>query len=328
VKRETFLLLAALIAAPAIAQIKYVAVVETELDAQSAASASLSKADVREITAVLRNEARNTLPSGKYKIMTTESVIAQGGAILEECSEENCVVSLGTKIGADYIVRGIISGFGTKLTLTIEAYETEDGTLVGSARAVSESPEELLEKAAEICGDMYKKTFVGETAAAERKARARGGGAGYESAPERRGAKNGITLGCVYGDAAALHTGFAQTRLIFGETASFVWEAGIWVGKYYNNDDGGPYDGYEEGWFMGMNVPFLFQVDVSVFSLETGVQLDMLQKFGSYEALVFNAGLVAGGGLSFGKNRAWRCFYRFNSGIGYYSQMIGIRRLF
>ncbi|MDR2592541.1 MAG: hypothetical protein LBC59_07025 [Chitinispirillales bacterium] len=324
-KRQTFLLLAALIAVSAAAQTKYVAVVETELDAQSNASANLSKADVREITAVLRNEARNILPSGKYKIMTTESVIAQGGAKLEDCAEENCVVSLGTKIGADYIVRGIISSFGTKLSLTIETYETEDGTLVGSARAVSERPEELLEKAAEICGDMYK-TFVGETAA-ERKAPVPSGGTGHEPAPGRRKAKNGVTLGCVYGDAVALHAGFAQTRPIVGETASFVWEAGMWIGEYYNNDRG-PYAGYEDGWFIGMNVPLLFQVDVSVFSLETGVQLDMLQKFGSYEALVFNAGFVAGGGLSFGENRAWRCFYRFNSGTGYYSQMIGIRRSF
>jgi len=79
---------------------------------------------------------------------------------------------------------------------------------------------------------------------------------------------------------------------------------------------------------MGMDVPILLQVDVSVFSLETGLQLDMLQKFGDYEALLFNAGFAAGGGVSFDKKRSWRCFYRFNYGTGYYSHMAGVRKSF
>ncbi|GBU20542.1 hypothetical protein R80B4_00420 [Fibrobacteres bacterium R8-0-B4] len=150
-------------AGTAAAQIRYVAVVETEVNAQSGAAAKLNRAEVQEITAVLRNEARNTLPSGKYKIMTAESVIAQGGAVLEECSEENCVITLGAKIGADYIVRGTLSKFGTKLTLSIVMYETEDGTLVASARVSADKAEELLEKTVTDCRAMYK-TFLSEQA--------------------------------------------------------------------------------------------------------------------------------------------------------------------
>jgi uncharacterized protein (TIGR02145 family) len=159
VRRLTFLIIATFFAATpaAYAQIKYVAVVETEMDAQSGAAAKLNKAEVRQITTVLRNEARNTLSPNKYKIMTSETVQAQGSATLEECADENCVITLGSKIGADYIVRGIISKFGTKLTLSVEMYETEDGTLVGSARVSSEKAEELLEKAVTACGEMYKK---------------------------------------------------------------------------------------------------------------------------------------------------------------------------
>jgi len=149
------------------AQVKYVAVVETEVDAQSGAAAKLNKAEVRQITTVLRNEARNNLPSGKYKIMTAETVIAQGSAKLEECAEENCVIALGSKIGADFIVRGIVSKFGTKLTLSIEMYETEDGTLVGSARVSSEKAENLLEKTVVECGRVYK-TFVNDMGGAQK----------------------------------------------------------------------------------------------------------------------------------------------------------------
>jgi len=150
------------------AGVKYVAVVETEVNAASGASAKINKAEVQEVTTVLRNEARNILPPDKYKIMTSETVIAQGGAVLEECAEENCVITLGSKIGADYIVRGSVSKVGTKLTLSIVVYETEDGTLVASSRVSSEKVEELLDKTVTACGEMYRK-FDSETVAAEKR---------------------------------------------------------------------------------------------------------------------------------------------------------------
>ena len=161
-KRQTFFLLAALFAAmtasAALAQIKYVAVIETELDATSGAADDLSAAEVRQITAELRREAVENLPRARYNIMTSETVQAQGGAVLEECADENCVIILGSKIGADYIVRGIVSKFKTKLTLSIEMYETENGTLVASSDPVrSENAAELLERSAAACANMYKK---------------------------------------------------------------------------------------------------------------------------------------------------------------------------
>ncbi|MDR2693979.1 MAG: InlB B-repeat-containing protein [Chitinispirillales bacterium] len=155
------ILFTALFAAlPAAYAVKYVAVVEVEIDARSGASDDLSAAEAQEITAELRREAVRNLPQDKYNIMTSETVQAQGGAVLEECAEENCVITLGSKIGADYIVRGIVRKFKTRLTLSVEMYETEDGTLVASSDPVrSENAAELLEKAAVACADMYK-TFV------------------------------------------------------------------------------------------------------------------------------------------------------------------------
>ncbi len=92
--------------------------------------------------------------------MTSETVYAQGSAKLEECSEENCVIVLGNKIGADYIVRGIISKLGTNITLSVEMYETEDGNLVATSGLVrAETVEELVVKATDVCANMYK-TFV------------------------------------------------------------------------------------------------------------------------------------------------------------------------
>jgi TolB-like protein len=140
------------------AKTKYVAVVETEIDAQSGASAELNPAEVRQITTALRREAVENLPRGTYNIMTSETVQSMGGAVLEECADENCVIILGSKIGADYIVRGIISKFGTKFTVSVEMYETENGTLVASSEYVrSENTGDLLDKAVVASANMYRK---------------------------------------------------------------------------------------------------------------------------------------------------------------------------
>jgi hypothetical protein len=99
--------------------------------------------------------------------MTAETVIAQGGAVLEECADENCVISLGSKIGADYIVRGTLSKVESRFSLQVEMYETEDGTLVASCDPVrSESIGELIDKAAEACANMFKTWVASQTAAA------------------------------------------------------------------------------------------------------------------------------------------------------------------
>jgi len=145
-------------AAAAAAQVRNVAVVETEVDAASGASAGVTSAEARLVTTELRREAVKNLPPDLYNIMTSETVQSQGSAVLEECADENCVITLGTKIGADYIVRGIISKLRDRFTLAVEIYETEDGNLVGSATPVrAENIEELVEKVAASCAEMYEK---------------------------------------------------------------------------------------------------------------------------------------------------------------------------
>jgi TolB-like protein len=158
VKKLAFFLISVFFLVIPVTGAKYVAVVETDVDASSGASTELTSAEVREITAELRRQATENLPRSQYNVMTSETVMSMGGAVLEECAEENCVIALGSKIGADYIVRGTISKFQTKFTLTIELYETDNGTLIVSSDAVrSENLEDLLEKATVACSNMYKK---------------------------------------------------------------------------------------------------------------------------------------------------------------------------
>jgi hypothetical protein len=147
----------ALLAGASVAGMKYVAVVESDIDEGSGASEKISRADVRLVTAELRREAVKNLPPSRYSIMTSETVMSMGGAVLEECTEENCVIALGSKIGADYIVRGTISKLLTKFTLTVEMYETNDGNLVAQSDPVRyENIEELIEKAGAASAEMYK----------------------------------------------------------------------------------------------------------------------------------------------------------------------------
>jgi len=154
-----------LLAGMSVAGIKYVAVVESDIDEGSGASENISRADVRLVTAELRREAVKNLPPKRYVIMTAETVMAQGGAVLEECADENCVITLGSKIGADYIVRGTVSKLESKFTLQVEMYETENGNLVASCDPVrSESIGELVEKASEACANMYKTWLAAQSA--------------------------------------------------------------------------------------------------------------------------------------------------------------------
>jgi len=134
------------------------AVVETEVDLQPGSAKDISKTDVREITKELRRQAVKYLPRTRFNVMTSETVQAQGSAVLNECDGENCVITLGSKIGADYIVRGTISKFQKLFTLSVEIYDTEDGNLIASAEPVrSEKILDLLEKSSKVCADMYKK---------------------------------------------------------------------------------------------------------------------------------------------------------------------------
>jgi uncharacterized protein (TIGR02145 family)/uncharacterized repeat protein (TIGR02543 family) len=161
----------ALFAVAAVAAKKNVAVVETEVDPGSGAANEVKPADVRQVTDELRRRAVKSLPKETYNVMTSETVYSQlGSEKLGECADENCVIALGSKIGADFIVKGIISKLGPRFTLAVEIYETEDGNLVASSEPVrSEKFENLVEDARKACEDMYNE-FVNEHSPAQKPA--------------------------------------------------------------------------------------------------------------------------------------------------------------
>jgi uncharacterized protein (TIGR02145 family)/uncharacterized repeat protein (TIGR02543 family) len=140
----------------AAAQVKRVFVADVGISAS--ASAQLTPEEIQLVTKSLRGEARKSLPYGEYEIMTTETVRSQQGIEVQEmCYSDECVVSLGEKIGADYIVRGTINKIQTMFALSIEMNETENANLVASSEIVrAQNIVELIEKGAKACADMYR----------------------------------------------------------------------------------------------------------------------------------------------------------------------------
>ncbi|MCL1956977.1 MAG: PorT family protein [Fibromonadales bacterium] len=106
------------------------AVIDMETD--SSAHNELTESEQRYITQEIRRQARNNLPDN-YNVMTEQAVMVLGDAVLQECAEENCMVSFGEKIGADYITKGTVSKFRSMYVLTIELYETKKGMMVVSS---------------------------------------------------------------------------------------------------------------------------------------------------------------------------------------------------
>jgi TolB-like protein len=88
----------------------------------------------RHITDELRRQAVMSLPKGEYSVLTRDNIIAlmpadEGEA---ECLAEGCAVDIGRAIGAEYITQGTIGTFGSKLTISVELYETMSGKLLSS----------------------------------------------------------------------------------------------------------------------------------------------------------------------------------------------------
>jgi TolB-like protein len=248
----------------AFAQVKNVAVIEAELDVQSGVAESLTKAEVREITTELRRQAAKNLPRDKYNVMTSETVQAQGSAVLQDCFEENCMITLGSKIGADYIVRGVLSKFQKRFTLSVEIYDTEDGNLVASSNPVrSENIDELLDESAEVCAKMYK-DFIrayGSTSATQDKGERKFhfgiiGGIGFPSL--KAGDRDADYLSSSF----AFMTGLNIIRQITVKWADFEIEAGVSFSKWtFTKDINDDLVGYTFE-IMGIDIPVLIRYNI------------------------------------------------------------------
>jgi hypothetical protein len=155
--RFVFALLPLLLAVASFAapSLKYVAVFETMADADSV----LPEAEQRYLTNELRKQAVTALPTSLYSVLTRDNILAliPPDKDAYECFEGECLVEVGRNVGADYAVQGTVSKFGGKLTLTVEAYETMGGNLLGSFTAESADAAGLLESVRKDSPGLFSK---------------------------------------------------------------------------------------------------------------------------------------------------------------------------
>ncbi|GBU26367.1 hypothetical protein R83H12_03063 [Fibrobacteria bacterium R8-3-H12] len=100
----------------------------------------------RHLTDELRRQAVMNLPKGEYSVLTRDNIIALLPPDEKEaqCLSESCAVEIGRAIGAEYITQGTIGKFGSKLTISVELYESMSGKLLSSIVFESENIEGLL----------------------------------------------------------------------------------------------------------------------------------------------------------------------------------------
>jgi len=156
--------------------------------------------------------------------------------------------------------------------------------------------------------------------------------AGLEAS--KRASMTGFSLG--YGlsqDAESksefLQIGLVHSRLVSEKVVSFNIEGNIWLGTGgygYRSYNGSDYDYIRNSFnFFGVNVPLTVLFQLGWLSVDAGLFGDAL--FVDNETL-YNAGFVTGAGITFGKRRKWRCFYRYNGGFSYGAHISGMKLLF
>ena len=146
------LLAVVLFAIPVLAT--HVAVLETVGDGDV-----LKRTDRLYLTDRLREVAVKTLPAYMgYTIMTRENIneMLPPGKMIEEC-EGSCLVETGKNISADYVAQAHVSKFGSKLTITVELYETAKGKLLDSFTGRSSDAEGLLENVEKNAVSLFSK---------------------------------------------------------------------------------------------------------------------------------------------------------------------------
>ncbi|MDR3000030.1 MAG: hypothetical protein LBU89_02100 [Fibromonadaceae bacterium] len=275
-----------------------VAVINTEVDMESAVAKEIKDSELRYITQDIRRQATNNLPRGKYRVMTDVSVQAQSEAILRECMEENCMIALGEKIGADYIARGTLSKFRRRFTLTVEIYDTKNGMLVASSSAVeNEEIDGLLDDFRKIAPSFFGRMDGGgnpktPSKKAERKSSMPSssrfglvGGVGlnqFDSDNYDYDKKPGVKFGVVWFQPIT-SSGELEISAVCGKYPYYY---------YYNKDE-------ESKEFTSIDVPVLYRHSFNSFYSSAGVNIGIPVKNFHDVSLVgdiFDISLVFGAG--------------------------------
>lgn len=136
---------------------KLVAIINTVDDEEP----PIKNSELTHLTDRLREIAAKTLPQRSYAVMTQQSILSlfsSPAEMMKMCNEsDGCLVKIGRAITADYIAQGRIGRFGDNLTIKVELYESEKGTLVSSFTGTSKDLYGLLSVLDEKAPEMFSR---------------------------------------------------------------------------------------------------------------------------------------------------------------------------
>ena len=125
-----------------------------------------SEAILQQISDEARGGAREGLPRQKYSITSRENIkqiLEDMGKTLESCSEE-CEISLGRDVGADYVLSGGLFVMEGVYILTLKLHDTHSGSLLAQKRIQEKSVITLLEKTNTITRTIAEEEIAGAAA--------------------------------------------------------------------------------------------------------------------------------------------------------------------
>ena len=101
-------------------------------------------ADVAFITDAVRKAAADGLDLQAFSVMTRESMDVLLPAEKITCLAGKCLAEIGRTLQAEFVVGGSIKDVGTKIGVTLEAYRSVSGELLGSEQELADTVDELV----------------------------------------------------------------------------------------------------------------------------------------------------------------------------------------
>ena len=98
--------------------------------------------EVQFITDLVRRAATEGLDRTRYRVMTRETMEVIVPPQEMKCLAGKCLVEIGKKLQAKFVVGGSVKDFGTKIAVTLEAYDAMSGMLIGSETGTPASVDE------------------------------------------------------------------------------------------------------------------------------------------------------------------------------------------
>lgn len=106
---------------------------------------ALTESELAALTDAMRGAVKKEV-GARYKVMTRETMIEIVPVERMRCFAGKCVAEIGRMLQAPYTIAGSARKLGARKLLTVEAYESKGGQLLGSEQFRGSTPEELFDQ--------------------------------------------------------------------------------------------------------------------------------------------------------------------------------------